>query len=222
MFESEFKGYCDCCNKKIYTFDDPSYNWLDKAGYIIKDKNSNPIVTGGYGSTTMDMSVARFCDYNLHKKYKNILKDKDIIYICDNCITKWIEENKICYILEYQEYDPAEFIIGSKENIKSKYIMKFPEISEKNVFMPIHKNVFAYKFSEGPENIINNMLKYISFIYHYYFIKYISSENRIAIYNSHGKEIKSFGEGSVLVIHSINDFEVISEEEFNKRYEFVF
>ena len=160
MFDDVFKGNCCCCNKKIYTFDNPSFNWLNEAGYIVKDENGNPIVTGGYGSVTMDLCIARFCDYELHKMYKNLLKDKDIIYVCDKCIIKWFNENKICYISEYPSCDPASIVSNFKETKKNIHI-KFPEISERNVFTPIRKNVFAYKFSDGPEKIIKNMLKYV-------------------------------------------------------------
>lgn len=220
-FAPEFKGNCGNCNKEIYTFDNPNYNWLDKAAYVVKDENGNPIITGGYGSTTMDMCVAKFCDYELYKKYKNLLKDKDIIYLCDKCIIKMMVENKICYISENVSYDPIDFVPEVKDTLEFKPMMKFPEVSGKNIFVPIQKNVFAYKFSDGPEKIVENMTKYVSFIYEQFYIKYISSENRIVIVDHFGKELKSIGEGMVLVVHDSDDFEVISEKEFNKRYTFV-
>lgn len=51
-FAPEFKGNCGNCNKEIYTLDNPNYNWLDKAAYVVKDENGNPIITGGYGSSS--------------------------------------------------------------------------------------------------------------------------------------------------------------------------
>ena len=212
-FEPEFRGYCIHCNKKIYTFDNPEYNWLDEAAVI--QNNSGLIqITGGYGSRTMDCCIAHFTDYELEEKcnklFSSMSSSRDFLYICDDCIEKLIKENKIYYIIE-DNYS------SSKNRLREKY---FPYLEEKNFYVSIPRVVFAYKFNDySPEYIVNQMNKYYSFIHHIYSIKYNSDKNRIEI-TQNEKIIKTFTSGEVLIIHDYTDFEILSEIEFNKRYTF--
>lgn len=102
-YKPVFVGECVHCNKKIHTFDNPDYMWLDEAAFIEQSSKDMCYIVGGYGSTTMDMTKAIFEDSSLKEKCLSIMKERNVkvLYICDDCIKKLLKEEKIKITQEY-------------------------------------------------------------------------------------------------------------------------
>ena len=225
-FEPVFKGHCIHCNKEIYTFDNPEYNWLDHAAFVERVGDSSCRIVGGYGSTTMDMSVAEFVDYDLYEECVNEMNKLDCsnLYICDDCIKELLKEGKVAFSEEFRQ-SPVGMIV-SKEHPKGyiQYANEHPNLSRRNVYVPIQKDVFAFKFNDGPEKIVEEMRKYETFIRKNspWTIEYFNSDDVIVIENKKEDWWIPIHKDEVLVVYDReDDFLVLPERIFNKHYRFV-
>lgn len=224
-FPRQLKGNCIHCNKEIYTFDDPDYNWLDHAAFVEKVGNSSCRIVGGYGSTTMDMSVAEFVDYDLYKKCVNEMNESGCfnLYICDDCVTKLLNEGKVAYSEEFR-HSPVGMIV-SEEHPKGfvQYANEHPNLRRKNIYVPIQKYVFAFKFNDGPEKIVEEMRKYETFIREDspWTIEYFNGDEVVVIENKKEDWWIPIHKDEVLVVYDReDDFLVLPERIFNKHYRY--
>ena len=218
---------CVVCGKDIEILDEYADGYdLDGGATIEKDDN-DVIIYGTYGSETMDMSIAHFVDYDMYKKYSSMLNNKKRLHICDDCINKLLNENKIAYTMEFYQ-DPLQIynFREQREEMIRKYpyfqgLNRFPDIQGKNIVKPVQKNVFAYRFNEEtPERIVEEMKKYHSFTTGRYQIRYNEDSNMIEIFHN-DFVVKIVKADDVLVVHGDSDFEVLTEQEFNSRYCYV-
>ena len=225
-FPRQLNGTCIHCNKEIYTFDNPEYNWLDHAAFVEKVGNNSCRIVGGYGSTTMDMSVAEFVDYALYEKCITNLNEKGCfnLYICDDCIKELLKEGKIAFSSEFRT-SPISML--SKEEHPKGYEMvagTHPNLCRKNIYVPIQKDVFAFKFNDGPEKIVEEMRKYETFIRKDspWTIEYFNDDEIIVIENTKEDWWIPIHKDEVLVVYDReDDFLVLPERIFNKHYRFV-
>ena len=226
-FEPVFKGHCIHCNKEIYTFDDPEYEWLDHAAFIEMVDNNSCRIVGGYGSTTMDMSTAEFVDYALYDKCMSKFRETSTypeLYICDDCVKELLKEGKIAFSSEFRT-SPISML--SKEEHPKGYEMVdcvHPNLCRKNIYVPIQKDVFAFKFNDGPEKIVEEMRKYETFLREDspWTIDYFNGDEVIVIENKKEDWWIPIHKDEVLVVYDReDDFLVLPERIFNKHYRFV-
>lgn len=224
--KQQFKGHCIHCNKEIYTFDNPEYNWLDHAAFVERVGDSSCRIVGGYGSTTMDMSVAEFVDYDLYEKCVNEMNKLGCfsLYICDDCIKDLLKEGKVAFSEEFRQ-SPVGMIV-SEEHPKGyiQYANEHPNLRRRNVYVPIQKDVFAFKFNDGPEKIVEEMRKYETFIRKNspWTIDYFDGDEVVVIENKKEGWWIPIHKDEVLVVYDReDDFLVLPEKIFNKHYRFI-
>lgn len=218
---------CVVCGKDIEVLDEYSDGYDLDGGATIEKSDSDVIIYGTYGSETMDMSIAHFVDYESYKKYSSLLEQEKQLHICDDCVNKLLNDNKISYVMEFYQ-DPLQIynFREQREEMILKYpyfqgLNRFPKIQGKNIVRPIQKNIFAYRFNdENPEHIVEEMKKYHSFATGRYQIRYNEDSNTVEIIHN-DSVVKIVKEDDVLVIHGDSNFEVLTEQEFNSRYSYV-
>ena len=221
-YKPVLKGHCIHCNKEIYTFDNPEYDWLDHAAFIEMVDNDSCRIFGGYGSTTMDMSTAEFVDYSLYKKCMEKFRkmaEYPELYICDDCIKKLLEEGRIAFSSEFR-ISPVSML--TKEEHPNGYVQSgniCPTLRRKDIYVPVHKDVFAFKYNEGPERIVEEMRKFEPFIQGDFSIEYYPNDEIVFIFQK-GYIHTLVRKDEVLVVYDRDDWSVISEKTFNRRYRY--
>ena len=141
-FPRQLKGNCIHCNKEIYTFDNPDYNWLDHAAFVEKVDNNSCRIVGGYGSTTMDMSEAEFVDYSLYDKCMSKFREVDTspeLYICDDCIKELLEEGRIAF--SNGGFVMSDYEVLKKVFEKSSWVRT--DFHDKNIEYPLDEETFV-------------------------------------------------------------------------------
>lgn len=225
-FPPRLMGHCVHCGKEIYTFDDPKHEWLDHAAFVEMVDNNTCRIIGGYGSTTMDMCVAEFTDYDIFEKCVKTLNDGHLFntYICDDCITKLLEEGKIAYSSEAR-IAPMSMLI-KEEHPKGWELTGsiHPSLRRRDLYVPVHMDVFALKFNDGYKRIVEEMKKFEPFVLGKYSIEYDDKLKSVVIMDeSDPLHVDcTIKKDEVLVVYDRDDWSVLSERQFNKRYRFAF
>ena len=211
-------GNCGLCEKELRNTEDFMQN--PDGGSLVTFKPFNEMrIIGNYGSTVFDQCIGFFTDYEIFSKFKTKFEKTHeiILYICDECLSKLIEENKIFYIENART--PLDFTLES-------IMLNFPSdenITSKDVYIPIKFHCLALKFNDGTERLCNIANNYMEFKEKYK-AYYDTWSNKILIFQGNDdvfELIESVCENEVLILYENGTkFEIMSEELFKQRFTF--
>lgn len=222
----EYIGDCICCGKKIYNIEDMKENVDEGVTCVlrpIEDNKTNVhheiIIYGGYGSTTYDYCIGHVNDRELYNKIKKYMNDNNTkkAYMCDLCCAK--NSNKL-FVTEQQ--------FGNIHNRKF-YFQQVPKKCHAFIYKNEDDRNDLVSFIKDYAKRLDKDVELISYDDNHLTFTYKFKDDTITT------TVKS---GEVFILYSINlrnywynpdkdisinelNYEVISEDEFHRRFTYV-
>lgn len=211
-------GDCILCKKELKNVEDLMQN-PDEGSIVTFERLNEMRIIGNYGSTVFDQCIGFFTDYDVFNKFKKKFEEtsENILYICDECLSKLIKENKIFYIENAQ----SPLFHLSFSTLPPGNVSQDKIATTKDLYIPIKYHCLALKFNDGAERLCNIANNYMEFKGKYE-AHYDSLSNEVLIFQDNiFNFLKSVCENDVLVLYDNGvKFEVMSEEHFKQRFTF--